>query len=189
LMLAAGTTLTSERGDTVSDPVFVAAPAVAVTVAVVEVETYAVDMVNVACVAPEGTTTVAGAITAGDELVRVTVVPAGGAIPLSVTRLVLPVQPELAVVMANESVCRSGGATVTLAVLVTPPAVAEIVALPVEETTAGVMSNDTVIWPAGTTTDVGTLTIPGAEDVSVTAIPPAGAVALNLTLLPLPAFR
>ena len=102
-------------------------PAAAEMVTAVDVVTVPAVTVNVELVAPSGTTTLAGTVAAAVLLlVKVTVVPAVGAGPLSVT-VAVDVAP-LAMALGLSVRDRTAGAAVTVSVAdrVTPPPLAEI---------------------------------------------------------------
>jgi hypothetical protein len=131
----------SASGLMVKDAARETPPAVAVIVVLVGVVTYAAVVLKFTWLAPDGTTTVAGTVAAAVELVKVTIVPSGGAIPSSVIRLLAFVEPEITG-DGTASTMIAAGLTLTFIVLITSPAIAEIVAVPVVPTAAGLMAND-----------------------------------------------
>ena len=139
-------------------------------------------IVNVALVLPDGTVTLGGTdATEGLALVRATVKPPVGALPVSVT---VPVEldPPVTVVGLRVSVESAGGFTVIVAVLLIPPAEA-VITNNVWATTGVVrIVNVAVLLPDVTVTLTGTVAIVGLALERVTRTPPAGAAAVSVTV-------
>lgn len=151
-------------------------------VAVTEVGTLAVVIENNGeLVAPAGTVTVAGGVTAGSELAKVTTTPAAPAGPSRLTRQVVagdPDETELGETVIEDS---ATGRTVSTPVRVTPPKLAEMFTGVVTATSVVVMTNTAdEVCPAATVTEAGT-TAAGLSLVSGTTMPPAGAGADKVT--------
>jgi hypothetical protein len=144
-------------------------------------------MMNVGdTVAPAATVTDAGTLTLGSLLLKVTTMPPLGAGPLTDTVFV-PITPEPPSTEVGDrempvSDTVDGGVTVSVAVLVTPLYVAEIVTGVFDVTPVVVIVNagETDVPPA-TVTDGGTVT-PALLLLSVTTAPPDGAGPFNVTL-------
>jgi hypothetical protein len=150
-----------------------------VTVAVVSAVTALVWIVKEAEALPAATVTVAGTLTAGELLVKLTTAPPGGATPFSITTALVGAPPVI-----GEKIDRffsEGGWTVIetdtdddprVAVIVTEVAV---VTWPsVNEIGAGESAK-----PSGTVTEAGTGTALGLLLVRLMTAPPAGAGAVS----------
>jgi hypothetical protein len=145
--------------------------------------TVLVAAVKLPVVAPAATVTLAGAVAAALELVRVTTTPPVGAALDSVTVPVDEAPPTTVVGLNVSAVTVVDGARVTpsAAKSVAPPRVAESCAV-VLSTANVVAVNDALVAPAGTVTVAGTLTAPGRELLRLTATPPAGAPLPRVTV-------
>ena len=135
---------------------------------------------------PAATVTDAGTVTLGSLLLNVTTRPPLGAGPVNDTVFV-PVTPEPPTIDVGDNDTAAtdtddGGVTVSVAVLVTPLYVAEIVTGVLAVTAVVVIVNaaETDVPPA-TVTDAGTVT-PELLLASVTTAPPEGAGPFNVTL-------
>jgi hypothetical protein len=106
---------------TVIGACFETPPYDAVTVTCVGPATFTVDSVNLADVAPAGTVTLAGAVTAGFELARVTIAPPAGAGPVRETEFQVEEVPPTVDAANSDTVESAGGTTEIVPVLVTPP--------------------------------------------------------------------
>lgn len=107
------------------------------------------------------------------------VLPTATLIPAGLETTLSPLRP--AAVTVSVTVC-AGGATVNVAVLVTPPALAAIVTGVDAATVAVVIRNVALLAPCATVTLPGTAAAPVLLLVSVTAMPPAGADAVSVTV-------
>ena len=171
-------------GFSCSANVFATPPALAVRVAVCAVVTDAAVAVNPALVAPDGTVTVAGKVTAELLLARLMVIPPLVAAALSVT-VQLSVPPPVNDASPHISPLRTGvaagGFSCTANISDTPPALAVRVAVCAVVTDAAVAVNPALVAPAGTVTLAGTVT---AELLlaRLIVIPPLVAAALNVTV-------
>src|SRR2546422_3651657 len=147
--------------------------------------TVPVETVKLADDVPAATVTFGGtAATAGLELASVTSAPPAGAGPESVT---VPVELEPPVTVdglsvSDESLGRGGGVTVSVAVLVAPPAEAMMSTGVEEATTKVVIENDAELRPAPTVTLGGTPATAGVVLESVTVTPGPGAGRLSVTM-------
>jgi hypothetical protein len=140
-------------------------------------------MANVALVWPAGIGTVAGTVADALLLVSVTEYPAGAAL-LIVTVAVVGLPPMTNFGAAIDTDVTVGGVTVSGAVFVTEPSVAEIVAVTEDSSAAVVTANVAVVAPA--TVTVGGTVIP-AETLSLEsaiAVPPVGA-GLEIVTVPI----
>jgi hypothetical protein len=126
-------------------------------------------------VAPTATVTEAGTVTPGSLLASVTVAPPDGALPFKVTLLPFEDAPPTRETGARFRSDTAGATTVRLAVLVTPPELAEMVTARLVATGVVVMINvgETVV-PAATVTEAGRVTL-GSLLLSATTMPPLGA--------------
>ena len=146
--------------------------------------TVRVVIVNVAVVAPAATVTDAGTVPIVVELdANVTTAPPVGAARVSVTVPVTLTPPVAAVtfVVRVESAA-AGRVTVTLAVPVEPFVPAVIVTAVFTATVPAVIVNVAVLKPAGTVTLTGTVATPVFDEVSVTTLPPTGALVESVTV-------
>ena len=158
-------------------------PIDAVTLALRSELTTAAVAVNVAMVAPAGTSTEAGTVnTEGGLLASDTVVPPAGAafevmtlqvVDAEEVRLVLPHCSDVMVILAV--ICR-------VAVLLEPFRVAVMVGVWSEVTAAAVAVNVIVIAPAGTSTETGTVNAEVRLLERDTVVPPVGAALEMMTL-------
>jgi hypothetical protein len=171
-------------GLTVRTAVFVtplyAAEIVAVAVAVTGCEV----IVNVALVAPAGTTTLAGRVAAAVLLlVKVTITPPEGAGAL---RLAVPVEvaPPVSVegLIVADASASAAGLMVNAAVFVTALYTAETDTVVAADTGLEVAVNVAVMAPAGTTMLAGTVTADVLLLLSAIVTPPVGAAELNVTV-------
>jgi len=165
---------------TVSVPVAMLAPSVAVTVTGVLVATPTVVAVNVAVFVPPVTVTFMGTVAAGLLLPRVTVRPAAGALALSVT---VPVElvPPVTVAGLNATLVTVGGSTVNVAVTMTVPVVAvQVIVVPVL-TELAVTMNVCEVAPAATATLDGAGNAAGLVHISPT-LKPRGAGPFSVTV-------
>ena len=137
-------------------------------------------IVNVAVVAPEVTTTLAGGVALPELEDSVTEVPPVGAAPLSVT---LPMEEELPTTVVGLSVkaVRVAGLIVRLAVFDALYSVPVIVADTEVATGMVVTVNVAEVAPAATTTEVGTVA-PRLFELRATVLPPAGAGPVSVTV-------
>jgi hypothetical protein len=139
-------------------------------------------IVNVALVLPDGIVTLDGTDAApGLALVRATVMPPVGALPVSVT---VPVElvPPVTVAGLRVRVESAAGLTVRVAVLLTPPAEA-VIATGVWAATGVVrMVNVAVLLPYATVTVTGTVAIAKFALDRVTRTPLTGAAAVSVTV-------
>jgi hypothetical protein len=171
-------------GVTVRVADWVTPPPVADNTTLVDAVTALVATVNVALVAPPGTVTLAGTVaTAVLLLASVTTIPPLGAGPLRVT---VPWDgfPPVTLVglrLTPDTVTAAAGFTVSVADVVTPPAVAEMVADVEAVTNVVVIVKLALVAPAATVTLAGTVTAAELSE-SVTTSPPAGAGALRATV-------
>jgi hypothetical protein len=131
---------------------------------------------NVTEVAPDGTTTVAGTVALEPVADRVTVVPAAGAGPLSVTVAVEGLPPTTAFGFKVTEVT-TGAVTVSVAltVVVPVPVFAEIEGVALLPTASDVIVNVPVVAPAGIVIDAGTVAAAVALELRSTVKPPVGA--------------
>jgi len=139
--------------------------------------------------APPAMLKLAGTVaTAGLLLISVTVRPLGGAGPvrIRVSVALIPPVTELGL-MVRERI--AAGFTVKIAVTLLTPRVAVTVTLVTKATPTVVAVNVCEVLPAGTVTEPGTMT-EGSELANETAIPPAGATSLMVTVPvePIPPF-
>lgn len=177
-----GATLTPANSGTwtLSVPVAVLVPNVAVMVAVMLFWTAVVVVVKVADVDPPGTVTVAGTEAFWLFEVRLTVIPEEGAVPDSVT---VPVEFVPPVTAGGEKVTllNPGGFTVSVAVLL-PEGWDAVIVTGVEVATPVVVTVKVAEFaPAGMRTDAGTV----AQllfDASVTVVPPGPLGPLRVTV-------
>ena len=148
--------------------------------AVVVLATGVVVTGNVALVAPLGTVTVAGTTALELPEMRFTMIPPLGAGPLRVN---VPVDevPPMTEVGATERPAGTGGVIVSVALAVTPPSVAEIVAFVVKDTAEVLMLKVAVVCPANTVTCAGGTALRLLEP-KTTTIPPLGAGPFNVTV-------
>jgi hypothetical protein len=170
------------QGVTVSVAVFVTPPLDAVIVTGVEEATFAVATEKVVEVEPAGTVTFAGTVAAAVfALVRATVAPPGGALPVMIT---VPVEelPPATLAGLTERVERAAGLTVRLAVFDTPEKAAVIVTGLADATPSVVTVKGADAAPAGTVTLAGTVADDVLELDSVTAAPPAGAAPVRVAV-------
>jgi hypothetical protein len=160
--------------------VFVTPAAVAVIVAVVTVPTAVVVTVKVAVVVPWATVTFAGTLAAALLLVRFTMKPPAGAALESVA---VPVEevPPVTVIGLRETFERAGGLIARGAVVVTPAAVAVMVAVVTVPTATVVTVKVAVVAPWATVTLVGTVAS-ALSDERFTANPPTSAGAPRVTV-------
>ena len=146
--------------------------------------TVRVVIVNVADVAPAGTVTDAGTVPMVVELdANVTIAPPVGAARVSVTVPVTATPPVAAVtfVVRVESAA-AGGVTVSVAVPVEPFVAAVIVTAVFAATVPAVIVKFAVFDPAGTVTLTGTDATPVLDELSVTTLPPTGALVESVTV-------
>lgn len=156
-------------------------PAAAVSVAVWSDVTAATAAVKVAVVAPAETVTDPGTLTLPLLLVIVTARPPVPAAALKVmVQAELPGAFTLAGEQDNPESC-PGATSESVAVRVTPPAAAVMVADWLVATVETVAVKFAVVAPAGTVTEDGTVTLELLSDV-VTAKPPVGAAPLKVTV-------
>jgi len=161
--------------------VFVVDPVLPEIVAVLVVVTVLLVTVKFADVWPTGTTTFAGTVaTVVAKLVNVTVMPEPPAGPLSVA-VPVEVVPPGTLVGLSVSDAITGGLIVSTALLLTPPAAAAIVEVTWDATPDVVTTKEVVFEPAGTVTVGGTCAA-AFELVTVTVIPPAGAIPVSITV-------
>jgi hypothetical protein len=141
-------------------------------------------MVNVAVVAPAGTVTDAGTVPIVVELdANVTTAPPVGAARVSVTVPVTATPPVAAVTFVdNVDSAAAGGATVSVAVPVEPFVAAVIVTTVFAATVPAVIVNVALLLPAGTVTLTGTVATPVLDELSVTTLPPKGALVESVTV-------
>jgi len=169
----------SPTGFTVRVVVTDAAPDVAVRVTAVAVETAVVVTVNRALLCPDATVTDVGTVADGSLLASATTTPPVPAGALSITDpLAVPAPTTLlgsTLIELNPS-----GFTVSVAVCVTAPAVAVIVATVGEVTEVVVIANIAELRPEETVTVAGTVTVVRLL-ARVTAKPPCGATPLSET--------
>ena len=186
----AGFTLTDERvgngttGRTVSVAVRVTPFSVAEMVTEVCVSTGLVLTVKFAVVAPARTVTLAGTVATLVLLLEsATTIPPVGADPLKVTVPVEDVPPiGFAGLRPSAVSVGAGGVTVSEAVRVVPPSVAEMVT-EVDAVTELVLTvKVAVVAPAGTVTLAGTVAMLVLLLESDTTVPPLGADALSVTV-------
>ena len=147
--------------------------------------TIRVVIVNVTDVAPAGTVTLAGTVPIVVELdASVTTAPPVGAARDSVTGPVTATPPVAAVtlVVMPESAA-AGGVTVTVAVPLEPFVDAVIVTEVFAATVPAVIVNVAVRDPAGTVTLTGTDATTVLDELSVTTLPPTGALVESVTVL------
>src|SRR3979490_1202253 len=138
---------------------------------------------NVALVAPAGTATLEGTLTAPLLQESESCAPPAGAGPLNVTAPVEDCAPPITLVgfsVSEETTGSGGGVTVSVADLVRPPEAAEMGAGVAAVTTVLLTVKFAVVAPAGTATLEGTLAAPLLLE-SATCAPPAGAGPLNVT--------
>jgi hypothetical protein len=141
-------------------------------------------IVNVTDVAPAGTVTLAGTVPTVVELdASVTTAPPVGAARVSVTVPVTAIPPVAAAtfVVMPESAA-AGGVTVTVAVPFEPFVDAVIVTEVFAATVPAVIVNVAVRDPAGTVTLTGTVATPTLDELSVTTLPPTGALVESVTV-------
>ena len=174
--------LTAAAEFTVRVAVLMTVPSEALRTTAVWAATGTVVIVNVALVLPDATVTLGGTdATAGLALVRATVMPPMGALPVSVT---VPVEldPPVTVVGLRVRVESAGGFTVRVAVLLIPPAEAVITTGVWAATGVVRMVNVAVLLPDATVTLAGTVAMAGFALERVTKTPPAGAAAVSVTV-------
>src|ERR1041385_897713 len=141
---------------------------------------------NVAVVAPAGTVTLAGTVaTVASALDSATAAPpaggAAGAVTVPVT--VFPPLTDVAdSVSAASDTAPGAGLTFNTAVCVTWPAVAEIAAKSGAATVCDVTVNVVLVLPAGTVTFGGTVAAATLLLLTPTAVPPAGAAPVSVTV-------
>jgi len=141
-----------------------------------------VDAANVAVVAPAGTVTDGGTeATCGSPLASVTWAPPLGAAALRSTVPVAWLPPSTVEGLMAKETTVSTGEIVRVAVCVTPPSDAEIVAATVDVTVDVVTMKVALVAPAGTVTVPGT-TAAGLLLTSTTDAPAAGAAAASVTV-------
>jgi hypothetical protein len=172
----------SAGGFTVRVPVLLTVTAEAVMTTAVGAETGVVVIVNVADVLPAATVTLVGTdATAGLALDRVTAKPPVGARPVSVT---VPVEllPPVTVAGLRVRVDRAGGFTVSVPVLLTPPADAVTTTAVWFATGVVVIVNVADVVPAATVTVAGTCAVDALLLDSATTVPPVGAAAFSVTV-------
>jgi hypothetical protein len=146
--------------------------------------TVRVVIVNVTDVAPAETVTLAGTVPSVVELdASVTTAPPVGAARVRVTVPVTTTPPVAAatLVVMPESAA-AGGVTVTEAVPVEPFVDAVIVTAVFAATVPAVIVNVAVRDPAGTVTLTGTVATPTLDELSVTTLPPTGALVESVTV-------
>ena len=156
-------------------------PALAVIVAAVVVLTAEAVAVNAAVVAPAGTVTEPGTVTAELLLASDIVNPPLGAAAVSVTEQASVTAPVSEPLLQETPLSAACGFNCRDVALLTPPALAVIVAVVVVLTAEAVAVNAALVAPAATVTEPGTVT---AELLlaSDTASPPLGAAAVSVTL-------
>jgi hypothetical protein len=156
-------------------------PKDAVTVTVVAEVTAEALALNVAVVCPAGTVTVAGTVTEALLADSVTAVPpVGAALPSATVQTLAPAPVRLAGLQLTLD--SEGGETKDKVVVFdTPLAVAVIVTAVSDGTATALALNVAAVWPAGTVTVPGTVTKLPLLD-SATAVPPAGAAPLSVTV-------
>jgi hypothetical protein len=148
-------------------------------------DTLVVFTVKVALVLPAATVTLEGTVaTEVFPLVSVTTAPPEGAFPLSVT---VPVElfPPLTLVgfrVSEERVTAAAGVTVSVADWFAPPYVPEIETLVFCDTLVVLTLKVALVLPAATVTLEGTVATDVFPLVSVTTVPPEGAVPLRVTV-------
>lgn len=151
----------------------------------VEISTAAVCTGNVTLVAPAGTVTLSGTLAAPLLLVSATLAPLVGAGPLKRTVPVDDCNPPTTLVglRVSEAIVGSNtGLTVSVAVFVVLPKVAEIVTLVDAVTALVVTVNVALVAPAATVTLEGVLATAVLLLARETIAPPAGAAPLNVTV-------
>ena len=148
--------------------------------AVTELETTDVEIVNVAEVAPDITVTEVGDVALVVLDNKLTTVPPVGATPFSVTE---PVEdcPPITDVGVIERLERLGGITFRVAVLEFAPWVPVMIAFTIAGTAEVEIANVAELAPAGTTTDPGTTTLV-LPDERLTLNPPVGAGLVRVTV-------
>lgn len=178
----AGTTDRLERvaALTLRTAFFVVPFAVPEIVAATFVAVGVVVTVKVPVVAPAATVTPAGTTAAGLLLVRATVKPPDGAAEVSVT-VPEDAVPPTTVAGLKETLERTGGLIVRVAVFVTAAAVAVIVAVVTVPTATVVTVKVAVVAPCATVTLAGTVAVPLLL-VRFTAKPPVCAGAARVTV-------
>ncbi len=146
--------------------------------------TVRVVIVNVTDVAPVGTVTLAGTVptVVGLDARTMTAPPVGAArvrvtVPVTATP---PVAAATLVVMPESAA--AGGVTVTEAVPVEPFVDAVIVTEVFAATVPAVIVNVAVRDPEGTVTLTGTDAAPALDELSVTTLPPTGALVESVTV-------
>ena len=146
--------------------------------------TVRVVIVNVTDVAPAGTVTLAGTVPIVVELdASVTTAPPVGAARVSVTVPVTLTPPvAAATLVVRVEIAAAGGVTVTLTVPVEPFVDAVIVTEVFAATVPAVIVNVAVFDPAGTVTLTGTVATPVFDELSVTTLPPKGALIESVTV-------
>lgn len=146
--------------------------------------TVRVVIVNVTDVAPAGTVTLAGTVPTVVGLdARTMTAPPVGAARVSVTVPVTATPPVAAatLVVIPESAA-AGGVMVTVAVPLELFVVAVIVTAVFAATVPAVIVNVAVFDPAGTVTLTGTDATPALDELSVTTLPPTGALVESVTV-------
>jgi hypothetical protein len=161
------------------------APAQPFTLAVILartlLRTVPVVMLKVAEICPAGMNTVAATCTSGRLLCRLTVKPPAGAAAVKVTVPVRPVPPVTALADRVTDCTHGGGVTVRVAEALELPSLPVRVTCTVVSVTLVVTGKFAELWPAGTVTEAPTW----ATELllcNVTAIPPAGAAPLRVTV-------
>jgi hypothetical protein len=140
-----------------------------------------VDTSTCALVAPAGTVMLLGTVAIpGWLLDSVTIPPPGGAAALSIT-VPVDVPPPFTLIgwRVSDANVTGGGFTVSVAVLVAPPPLAEIVTIVAVGTGLVATAKVTVVVPLGTVTALGTLAAAVLPLDSVTTIPPPEAGAFR----------
>ena len=179
-------TLVTAGGLIVSVVVLVVLPVTPEMVAATELDTAVVEMVNVADVAPAATDTVAGTVAFVELDESETTIPPEPAGPVKVT---VPVEdtPPMTVLGATEMLAIVGGLMVSVAVLVTPPAVAVMVAVVTTETVVVLIVKVAEVAPAAIVTVAGSVALVELDE-SVTDSPPgpAGPVKVSVPVEEVP---
>jgi hypothetical protein len=171
-------------GVTVNVVVRVTAPALAVIVTGVDAATADVVIANVAVVAPCATVTLAGIVATAWLSLSVTANPPEGADAVSVTvpcDELPPTTDEGLTDTADSDAGAAVGVTVSVAVRVTPPALAVMVTAVDAATEVVPIPKVALVAPCATVTLAGTVAAAWLS-LSVTANPPAGAAAVSVTV-------
>jgi len=133
-------------------------------------------------VSPAATVTEAGTLTPGSLLDSATTAPPDGAFPFNVTELLVLEAPPTSDAGARFNTDTVGAKTVSVALFVTPPALAVIVTGKFAATGAVLIINvGDAIAPAVTVTEAGSVTL-GSLLLNVTTIPPPGAGPVSVTV-------